>query len=98
MRADDVRRAGEKQGVAVGRRLRHEIGADGAARAGLVLHEELAAELLGQARREHARRRVGEAAGRERHYDAHRPRRIGLRQGSEGNKKQSAKQEAFHVR
>ncbi len=44
VRADDVRRAGEKQRVAVGRRLRHEVGADRAARAGLVLDEELPPE------------------------------------------------------
>jgi hypothetical protein len=99
MRAYHVRGAGEQQGIAVGRCLSDEIGADRAAGTRLVLDEELPAELLRKPRREHARGRVGEAAGRQRHHDAHRARGIGLCKAlqREGHSNEE-KEEAFHPR
>jgi hypothetical protein len=73
-----MRRAGEEQRVAVGRRLRHEVSADGAACSRAVLDEKLPAELRGETRRQHPRRRVGKSARRERHDDPHRSGRVGL--------------------
>jgi hypothetical protein len=78
-RVDDEIVDGDQDRIAVGRhpcRLRR---ADIARRAGDVLNQEIAAEVFGQPLGDEAGREVGRAAGRERHDDAHRPRRIGLR-------------------
>ena len=55
------------------RGLGHRVGADGAARAGPVLHHEGLAERRGEVRRHGAARGVGRGARRDRHDDAHRP-------------------------
>jgi hypothetical protein len=63
--------------------------ADCSIRTGTIFDEELLAELLGQARRQDARRCVRKAAGGERHDDAHRP--IGIvalrKRGGRGEEK-----------
>src|SRR6266571_2791022 len=85
---------GERRGraheerVAVGGRLRHGVRADMAARAGLVLDEHLLLPNFGELRRHEARERVGAAAGRKGHDDAHRLRGEGLRGGGEGENRQ----------
>jgi len=66
----------EQQRVAVGRGLRHLLGADVAARAGAVLDDHLLAEADAERLGHHARAVVGDAAGGERHHDAHRLRGI----------------------
>ena len=63
-----------QQRVAVGRRLRDEVGAEVAAGTRLVVDDEGLAERLAELRRERARQDVGGAAGRERHDDADRLR------------------------
>ncbi len=69
---------GEQQRVAVGRRACHLGGADIAGGAADILHDRrlppLAAELVG----DEPRQRIGAAAGRVGHDDAHQPRREGL--------------------
>jgi hypothetical protein len=80
MRGDEMRAAGNDERVAIGRGFGCEIRADGSAGAGPVVDEDLLAELLGKPRRQHSRRRVGEAAGRERHYQPDGTRRPGLRE------------------
>jgi hypothetical protein len=60
------------QRVAVARLgLGHHRQADVAAGTGPVVHHHLLAQLVGQARREHAHHGVGTAAGREGHHHAH---------------------------
>jgi hypothetical protein len=66
--------------VAVGRGASELGDAEVAARADLVLDVELLAHGFGQALRERARHDVERAAGRRQRDDAHRPRRIALRQ------------------
>jgi len=63
----------EKQRVAVGRALRHVIGADDAGARRAVLDHEALPEALAQMLRQDARDQVGSTAGRERHHDAHSP-------------------------
>jgi hypothetical protein len=75
---EDPRGAHEER-VAVGLRARHEVGAYVSARAGPVLDHDRLAELLLQPLAHRPRKDVGEAAGRERRDDLHRPRRIRLR-------------------
>jgi hypothetical protein len=102
MRADDVRRSGEQQRIAVGRRFGDEVRAYGAAGARLVLDEELPPELVRKPRRQHPRRRVGESARGERHDDAHRPRRIRLSDHRCASEQQRCRQQdsrgCFHQR
>ena len=61
--------AGQRQGVAVGRRVRHRLDADDAAGAALVLDDDGLAELLRQRLHQEPRRQVDAAAGREGHDD-----------------------------
>src|SRR6266511_4493104 len=68
-----------EQRMAVGLRLRHLRGADGAARAGPVLDDGRLAELRGEFFGDRAGHDVGAAAGSERHDEAERLRRPGLR-------------------
>ena len=77
--ADRIGLRREQKRVAVWRRLRHDVGADGRARAGLVVDDHLLAEPLRELLRDHAHRPVDRTARREGHDDAHRPRRIILR-------------------
>jgi hypothetical protein len=61
--------------VAVGRRLGDQLGGDVAVRARPVLDDHRLAERLRQLLRQHARRDVGRAAGRDRNDEADRARR-----------------------
>ena len=84
--ASDVEASGKgdvvhQQRVAVGRRLRHHVGADRAARAAAILHQHRLPHRLLHALRDDARGDVGGAARRERHDDADRFRRKSLRLG-----------------
>src|SRR5215472_17195722 len=72
-RIDDECAADDEDGIAVGRRLRCQRGADIAAATGMVLHVELLAEPFGQLGREHARHSVDRAARREWRDHLHRP-------------------------
>ena len=77
-----VLRIGERIGeqrIAVGRGPRHIGDADGAVAAGLVLDDDVLADLLLHHRREHARRHVGQPARRKRHDDGDGAVRIILR-------------------
>src|SRR5688572_1851878 len=78
---------GEEQGVAVGRSLGHEIRADHAARARLVLHHHGLAEQWREGLTDHARHRVGAAPGRETDDQADGAIRIGLRTRRAANEK-----------
>ncbi len=73
--------AGEKQGVAVGRRARRELGADAAAGARPVVDHHRLAQIGAELQRHGARHDVIAAAGRERDDQVHRLRRIGLCDG-----------------
>jgi hypothetical protein len=54
---------------------------------------------LGQARRQHPRRRVGESSRGQRHHDAHRARRIGLRgRGERGGGERCREKQLSHPR
>jgi hypothetical protein len=69
---DRVRaRGAHQQRVAVGGAFRYEFTADGAARAGLVVHHDGFRPQVAQLLRQHARQHVGRAAGGERHDDVH---------------------------
>ena len=59
----------EHDGVAVGRRFRHVVHGDVAARAGAVLDDDLLADLFAERPLQDARRGVGAAAGLEAHHD-----------------------------
>ena len=74
--------------VAVGAAMRRRLGADVVAAAGAVLDRERLAELVGQPLRDQAGGEIGGAAGRGGDDDAHRPRRIGLREGHAGQRGQ----------
>ena len=80
-RGQRERDVGHQQRVAVGRGLRHDVGAERAARAAAVVHHDRLLHGVGEALRDEPRDDVGRAARRERHDDADRLRRIGLRQG-----------------
>ena len=77
--------AADHDGVAVGRRLGDLLGGDQSAGAGPVLDHEALAGRLGELLRDHARRDVGAAAGREADHDLDRMigifRRLGLARG-----------------
>jgi hypothetical protein len=72
------------QRVAVGRRLGHELGAERAAGAGTVVHDDLLAPGFAQLLRDQAAQDVGRAARLERHDIAYGFRRIGLSDRSSG--------------
>ena len=57
--------------MAIGRRMRDELGADDAACSGAVLRNHLPAELPAQVRGDHAPDQIVQAAGRERNDDPH---------------------------
>src|SRR5262249_30321852 len=80
-RVDGVGDGALQQGVAVVRRVRHEIGGDVAASAAAVLDDELLPEALAERLREHARGDIARRAGGKADDDAHRPRRVALRLG-----------------
>jgi hypothetical protein len=67
-----------EQAVAVGRRLRHQVGAENAVGAGTVVDHDRLAEAGGHLLRHDARHAVGDAAARIRHDPADRLRRIRL--------------------
>ena len=64
--------AADRQRVAVGRRARGDFGADDAARAAAVLHDDLLPERRAERRGHEARREIDEAARRKADDDAHR--------------------------
>ena len=66
----------EEQRVAIGGRPRHRLGADVAARANAVLDNDLLVPELCPFVGDHAGGEIGRAAGRERHDEVHRLRRI----------------------
>ncbi len=70
-----------EQRVAVGRGLGDIFRGDLVVGAGLVLDDRLLAPGLGEALRQGAAERVRHPAGRGRHHDRHRPRRVILRAG-----------------
>jgi hypothetical protein len=71
--------AAHRQRVAIRWRFRHCIRADVPARAGAVFDHDRLAPGFGDPRSDQPRIQVGDAAGRERHDDFDRLRRIGLR-------------------
>src|SRR5262249_17704432 len=89
-RVDGVGDGALQQGVAVVRRVRHEIGGDVAASAAAVLDDELLPEPLAERLCEHARGDIARRAGGKADDDAHRPRRIALRFGEPRGKRGSA--------
>ena len=72
-------RGGEEESVAVGRGLGDEVGADGAARARLVLDHDRGSQLFREARGDEARDDVGAGRGRVRDDDRDRARGEALR-------------------
>jgi hypothetical protein len=101
-RGDGVRAGGaEGEGVAVGRRLRRHVRADGAAGAGLVLDHDRLAEALAQLLRHDARDDVGGAARREADHQLHRTVGvIGLRRCDGGRQREQQRRDAgdgFHL-
>ena len=74
-RETDIRRMADRhhqQRIAVGRGLRRHFGADDAARAGAVFHDDVLAQLLLQRLGAQARDEIRAAAGSVGHDDAHR--------------------------
>ena len=69
-----------EQRVAIGRRMHHRLGGDIGAGARAILDDELLAKALRQPLADQSRSNVGRCAGRKAADDAHRPRRIGLRE------------------
>jgi hypothetical protein len=87
--------------VAVGRRFRHEIGAELGCGAGLVLDVDLTVEPLGQFARKKPSQQIVTRTGRERNHDPHRPRRkilgIGwLRHDAESREQRCGGQNSSH--
>ena len=78
---NDVVRAIDENGVAVGCRLRGATRPNISARAGDILDIKLRPQLLGELLRHQASEYVGRAGGRERHDHPHRPGRITLCRG-----------------
>ena len=77
----------EQQRIAVGLGARRGAHADVLAAARHVLDQDVVAPCLGELLRDHARADVIRPAGRDRHDDAHRTRRIGLRErGGDGER------------
>ena len=86
-RVGRVADVGHEQGVAVGRGLGDDVGADDAARAAAVLDHHGLAEVFGERRHDAARDDVGAAAGRGGDDEADGfVRVLGLREGSRKNK------------
>ena len=85
-REDGLGLRGYQQHATVGRRIQHPLGADGAARAGLVLDDDRALQLCLQQGLDLARHAVGGVAGRLRHDDGQRAR-AGLRRGASGQQR-----------
>src|ERR1017187_4969092 len=75
----------ERERLAVGRGLGHELGADVAAGAGFVLDHDRLLQLLGQGLSENASGDVGRGAGAEGDDHADRPGRVVLRAGKRGD-------------
>jgi hypothetical protein len=69
----DLGRRSNQQRVAVGRTLGDKLRPDHAARAGLVLDDEILAERLAELDRQYARHQIGAAAGGVGHDDVDRP-------------------------
>jgi hypothetical protein len=88
-----MRRRGEQR-VAVRLGAKHELRAQIAAGTGAALDDELLAEARRELLRSRAREEVGGAARREGNDDAHRLRRIRLRERGGGRERQDA--EPFH--
>ncbi len=80
MAVGDERIGVDEQGVAIGAGARRLLHADIPRGAAAVLHQDLLAERVGEARCEQARDGVDASAGRKRHDHADRLVRIGLRQ------------------
>jgi hypothetical protein len=72
----------EEQRVAVGRCLRHDRGADAAARSGAVIHDELLAEPVSEPLSRRPRHEIVAATGRSRDDDPYRLDGVGLRRGA----------------
>src|SRR5581483_5692527 len=85
------------QGVAIGRTLRDEIGADIAAGAGLVLDDERLAECLLQRRGDEARREIDRAAGRVGNDEMDRPSRPILGTGRAGERERGGGEERLSL-
>ena len=80
-RIDHLRGTSQEQRVAIRRRARRRIGPDVASGTWPVLDDELLSESLRQPLTDQARDDVRRPAGSEGNNDAHRSRRIGLRDG-----------------
>jgi hypothetical protein len=90
----------EDQCVAVRRRARDLGGANGAGRAGRIFDDDILAECALHTVSEDAAERIGRPAGRERHDDRDRPRRIGLGgcgRDTYDEKTKGNGQESFHA-
>ena len=83
----------QQQRVAVGRRFRDRVHADDAAGAAAVVDHDGLAEARGQRRAQHARDGADRAAGRERHDQADRFRRIVVGAGRRRAREQRAEQQ-----
>ena len=86
----------EKQRVAIGRRFRRGIDADGAASAATVVDDHPLPEALAELRGHHASYDVVRAARRERDDEPHRLRRIGLRVRPSSQKQEEKAQDKAH--
>jgi hypothetical protein len=82
----------QHQVVAVGRGPHALLDADDAARAGLVLDDDLGADRRSQLLRHEAADEVRAAAGRERHDDPYRLVRVGLRKGGKDEQRERERQ------
>ena len=89
---DGVRGEREEEGVAIGRRLCHRVGAEHAARAAAVIDDHGLAEALAQPALQDARNHVRAAAGRIGHDEAHRFRRPVVRDSDARGKQSSHKE------
>lgn len=83
--ADEMRIADREQRIAVGRRFGDLIGADGRARAGPIVDDDLVTERVGQFLRKYAARHIGRAARRKRHDKPDWPVRVVLRADGQRN-------------
>ena len=78
-----------QQRVAVGRRLRHRLGADDGVRSRPVVDDDLLAQILAHLLADEPAEEIGGPAGRERDHQRDLPRRIGLRRRRAKQKQQS---------